>query len=386
MSCIAKFKPWNWYVGTGVYVDDLNAIVKKKCLSFLGIWSVLVFATFFLGYLITNFVKASITHLRDQLLEVEKGNLNVKFNINTKDEMGKISNTLNDVIGFLKGLIDKTKNISLKLISHSEKLKSVTSEFKTSIELQTEKASQIASAAEEMSTTVVDIAKNTQDILKESTETAGFASKGQKITENTAKEIKLVEEIIFHLERSMLDLENKSYKIEDVITFIKDVAEQTNLLALNATIEAARAGEHGKSFSVVAAEIRKLAERTNKSTEEIGKVVKEIQQTVKGITSETKQATEKVESGVKLSEEASNLLAKISHRAQKLQEMISSIAGATEQMANTSDVIAQDITDIADSSKRLNEGITEIIKTTEELIKEGEELKKALAKFKNEKE
>ena len=158
------------------------------------------------------------------------------------------------------------------MASSAEELSAITNQFKLSVETQTEKATQIASAAEEMTVTIADIAKNTTNILEESTSTANVAKDGENMTLKTAAEIKSIENTMEKLQSIMAALEDRSKMIENVVTFIKDVAEQTNLLALNATIEAARAGEYGKSFAVVAAEIRKLAERTNKSTDEIAEV------------------------------------------------------------------------------------------------------------------
>lgn len=233
-----------------------------------------------------------------------------------------------------------------------------------------------------MSITVVDIAKNTNNILETSKVAADRARDGENITLKTASEIKIIEKEGEKLQNVMNILEERFKLIENVIIFIKDIAEQTNLLALNATIEAARAGEHGKSFAVVAGEIRKLAERTNKSTEEIGNIIKEAQNAV----NETKKAVEdinkRVELGVKLSEEAAQMLNEIANKVENLQEMIQNIASATEEMSAVSEHIAKDIGGIAQAIKEISESVMQNIQAAEDISKSGLELKEALEKFK----
>jgi len=360
---------------------EISAIVSKNILIILGFTVIsLIFGIAF-AIMISSSIKQPVERLKKIISRVKEGDFTVRVDINTNDEIGDIARSLASMLDSVKELIGEVKGVSGALASSAEELSSITRQFSTSIETQTEKATQIASAAEEMSVTVVDIAKNTSTILDESVKTASVAKEGEEMTQKTAGEIKAIEAATERLQGIMSQLEDKSKQIENVISFIKDVAEQTNLLALNATIEAARAGEHGKSFAVVAGEIRKLAERTNKSTEEIAKVIKEVQQVVTDVKKEVDEVNEKVGTGVKLSEEASNILNDIANRAENLQQMIQSIASATEEMSTVADQIAQDINKVAEASRELNQGIEQTVQTADEVAKLGTELKEAVDKF-----
>ena len=361
---------------------EINEIVKEIIMIILGFTILsIIFGIMFAG-LISSSIKKPVSRLQEILRRIREGDFTVRVDIEGRDEIGMIAQSLREMLGSMKNLIGEVKSVSGALASSAEELSSITKQFSSSVETQTEKATQIASAAEEMSVTVVDIAKNTSNILEESVTTSKVAKEGEEMTEKTAEEIKAIEAATERLQSIMGVLEERSRQIENVVTFIKDVAEQTNLLALNATIEAARAGEHGKSFAVVAGEIRKLAERTNKSTDEIAKVIKEIQQVVVDVKKEVEAVNSKVITGVELSEEASKILNEIANKAENLQQMIQSIASATEEMSTVADQIAQDINKVAEASRELNQGIEQTVQTAEEVAKLGTELKDAVEKFK----
>jgi len=331
---------------------------------------------------ITRSIRNPVEKLRKILAKVQEGDLAVNIDITSQDEIGVMVKDLADALASMRKLIEDVKQVSMSLAGSSEELSTITKQFNTSIETQVEKTTQIASATEEMSSTVVDIAKNTTEIFEESKKTANMARDGENYTLKTANEVKVIDQVAGRLREVMETLEERTKAIETVIEFIKDVAEQTNLLALNATIEAARAGEHGRSFAVVAGEIRKLAERTGKSTEEIANTIKEIEKAVEDVKHEVEDITAKVETGVKLSEEAAGLLNKIAEASEKLQEMIQSIASATEEMSVTAESIAKDVGSVANAAKDLKVGVEQVVSTTEEVAKMGTDLKEAVEKFK----
>ena len=270
--------------------------------------------------------------------------------------------TIFTIIGIVNigGILRTLKNVIHSLTESASKLKGVISGFENNVREQTAKTTQIVSSVDQMSTSVADITKNISDVLEASISTSEVAKEGESIINETANEIKAIDVATGKLQETIVALEEHSRMIENVITFIKDVAEQTNLLALNATIEAARAGEHGKSFAVVAGEIRKLAERTNKSTDEIASVIKKIQDVVYEVRKEVEDVNKKVESGVSLSNKASQILEEISQKSETLQQMIQSIAAEVEQIANTSSQIHQDISEVAEISNKFLTGLEEI--------------------------
>ncbi|WP_038057181.1 methyl-accepting chemotaxis protein [Thermodesulfobacterium hydrogeniphilum] len=360
--------------------------LKKQIIILLICGALFISISILVIYTVVLSIKRPVQKLENILERIKEGDLNAEIDIDSKDEIGLIAIAIKGTIEKLKHVISDVRNVSRDIVNFSGKLSGITNEFSNNLNMQAEKATQIASSAEEMSITIVDIAKNTNNILENSKNTAEVSKKGEEMTLKTAEEIKTIEQAAEKLQSIMGNLEERSKAIENVLTFIKDVAEQTNLLALNATIEAARAGEHGKSFAVVAGEIRKLAERTNKSTDEIGQMIKEIQVVVGDVKGAVDDINKKVASGVKLSEETSEILKEITKQSESLQERIQSIASATEEMSTVADQVSQDINSVAQASREMTQGVEEVIKTVENMSNLSIKLNKSIEFFKMDKD
>ncbi|WP_353686662.1 methyl-accepting chemotaxis protein [Thermodesulfovibrio sp. 3462-1] len=363
-------------------LEKINSIIMREILVIVIFTAASILIGIGFAIFISRSVKNPVTELKEVLEKVAKGDLSVNVKMESKDELGVISQSLNEAIASIKKLIAESKTISTSLASSSEELSATTEEISRNLKSQTERASQIASAAEEMSQTVVDIAKNASNIAEVSVETAKVAKDGRDMTLNTANEIKVIEGAIQKLSEVINVLGDRSRQIGEIVTVIKDIADQTNLLALNAAIEAARAGEQGRGFAVVADEVRKLAERTTKATDEIAEMIRGIQSEVDVAEGSMEDATKKVASGVELSQKAAQILGQILNKAQELQSMIQQIASATEEMSSVTDHITQDIGSIAEGSKEISLAVDQSAQTATALARLGAELNTAIGRFK----
>ncbi|NPA39217.1 MAG: methyl-accepting chemotaxis protein [Thermodesulfobacteria bacterium] len=281
----------------------------------------------------------------------------------------------------VRSVVLEIKNSAEVVAGSSKELKSSTNEIAEKIKISEARTSQIASATEEMSVGIADIARSSEEISRSSKATVDVAIEGKQVVEGTSKEIEAIAEVNNRLKEVIAEMYEKSRSIEGIVAFIKDVAEQTNLLALNATIEAARAGEHGKSFAVVAGEIRKLAERTNRSTDDISEIILEIQKAVNKVKEVVESVSERVESGVKLSSEANEVLDTIFKEAESLQEKINGIVSVIQQMSTTSQQISEDIREIAEATKEISKKAEESLGTVEKIANSGEVLGRVITKL-----
>jgi len=208
------------------------------------------------------------------------------------------------------------------------------------------RVAQIATAMEEMSMTVNEVARNTVDASDSASQVADNARKGQQVVSQAVQEMQKVAEIVRSSAGIVSSLGSKSEKISEFVGVINDIADQTNLLALNAAIEAARAGEQGRGFAVVADEVRALADRTVASTKQIRLMVDEIQKEAAMAVQSIDRGKNEAEVGEKLSHQAEDALIHIVHSIEEIEQMIAQIATASEEQAATSTTISQSLDEI----------------------------------------
>ncbi|RNC65245.1 MAG: methyl-accepting chemotaxis protein [Desulfuromonadales bacterium] len=209
-----------------------------------------------------------------------------------------------------------------------------------------ERVAQIATAMEEMSMTVTEVARNTSNASDSAVMVAQSAHEGQEIVNRSVSEMQKVAQIVRDSAAIVDSLGGKSEKIGEIINVINDIADQTNLLALNAAIEAARAGEQGRGFAVVADEVRNLAVKTMNSTKQINAMVGEIQQETRQAVASIENAKQEAEVSETLSLQVESSLATIVASVESIKNVITQIATASEEQAATATVIAGNLEEI----------------------------------------
>jgi methyl-accepting chemotaxis protein len=208
------------------------------------------------------------------------------------------------------------------------------------------RVTQIATAMEEMSMTVNEVARNTVNAADSAAQVSGNAREGQQVVSQAVVEMRKVAEIVRDSAIIVGSLGAKSAKIGEFVAVINDIADQTNLLALNAAIEAARAGEQGRGFAVVADEVRRLADRTVASTKEIRVMVSEIQKETVLAVETIERGKSEAEVSEKLSHQVDESLTNIVRSIEQIEHVISQIATASEEQAATSTTIASNLEEI----------------------------------------
>lgn len=310
---VGYFKPYDAYVTVTFYEEELFENLLRLKVLFIAFSALSVLLMLLLRVFIRRIVGALKKGV-EFAVEVSQGNLLASVDINQNDEIGDIANALRLMVSRIKDVIETVKVISGNTLNVSEELNASARKFSEASNQQASSAEEIGSSMEEMSSNISQNAENAQKANKIS----GDIASGLKIFETTSLE-------------SLASIKNISEKIH----IINDIAFQTNILALNAAVEAARAGEFGKGFSVVAAEVKKLAERSKVSADEIIMLATNSLNVTKKSSELTARLIPDIENSASLAHEVSSASIEQNAGVDQINDAIQQLSQSTQQNANS---------------------------------------------------
>ncbi|MEF3254765.1 MAG: CZB domain-containing protein [Deferribacterales bacterium] len=246
----------------------------------------------------------------------------------------------------------------------------------------TQLAIQTATASEEMSSTISEISRSVSEVTVKSNETKGLAEEGSLIVSESKSYSDEVKNSMMLLKNEINELIKTAGQIGTVVGVINDISEQTNLLALNAAIEAARAGEHGRGFAVVADEVRKLAEKTQKSTKEIEHMIREMQYKVKTVGQSVDKSTGSIDKQNEIAGQIQNNFAVIVNSIEELNHNILSISAALEEQTTTTGEIARGMVEVSKSVENTKNSIEIVVNENEKVLLESKNIVEQLTNYK----
>lgn len=232
-----------------------------------------------------------------------------------------------------------------------------------------------SSSMVEMSASIAEVETNAARSYDLALAVAEAAESGMKAVRETIEGMEQIRQSVAESNSVVSRLGDRSFAIGRILNVIEDIAEQTNLLALNAAILAAQAGEHGKGFSVVAAEIRELSERTASSTRDIGSLIKSVQEEVGNALKTMASGSTRVEQGVKLSHDAGQALTRILDSAGKASDMGKEIANATREQALGSETVTRSVDRLQEMVKQISAATTQQASGSDHIMKAVESMR-----------
>ncbi|MDH4560982.1 methyl-accepting chemotaxis protein [Pseudomonas sp. BN411] len=358
-----------------------DEVVSDATRSVVLVMLLAVLASIAIAWLLTQSIVGPIREAMRTAERVAGGDLTGELDSTGRDEPARLMQALQSMRQYLRDTIEQIGHSATQLASAAEELNAVTEEGNRSLNRQHDEIEMAATAVNQMSAAVEEVARNAASASEAATTSEGVALSGREQVEETVQAIRGMGEEVTRSTHMVADLAEQAQGIATVLDVIRSIAEQTNLLALNAAIEAARAGEQGRGFAVVADEVRALAHRTQESTREIEQMIAAIQAGSDAAVSAMNQSDTHARDMVKLAESAGQALQEIARQAGEINERTLVIATAAEQQAQVAREVDRNLVNIRDISVQTSAGANQTSAATHELSRLAVELNGMIARF-----
>lgn len=360
--------------------ESASDIISKLLIVQVIVVIVLLGVSILISFLFARYFIDPVKKLAIFLKNVAAGDLTKKMKVKTKDEIGVLFQSVNDMVESLREMtkkmihlvqeVEKDANVlneqAVVTANVTETVASAMAEVSAGTEKLTADMVNISLNVENNNEFVLSMTENIDKIVDHARDTKSVTSNGQTAMENMNSKINRIVGQSIESTEIMKELNRKLQAINEITTLIHEISDQTNLLSLNASIEAARAGEQGKGFAVVAQEVKKLAEQSSKSVEEISGLITEIQDDSKKALENINNGRQSAIEGADMTRDTEKSFHNIFTFIDFLAGDIEKIAQASEKLSSSSKSITASVDSVATVSEQTTAGVQEVASTTEE--------------------
>ncbi|GAV14703.1 methyl-accepting chemotaxis protein [Paenibacillus sp. NAIST15-1] len=348
------------------------------------------------GYVIANLIVKPLRQMQTLMKQAEQGDLTVRGSYDSKDEIGVLMKDFNKMIDGLSSIMSTVHERSVQLLHNSrlvsdnanetaqatEHIAASMEQVASGAQLQQTASEENAIALEEFARGIQSIVENTSSVAELANHSAIQAEQGNATIVDAMEQMKSINQSVQTTESAVEQLHDHSQQIENIIDVITNIAGQTNLLALNASIEAARAGESGRGFSVVAGEVRKLAEQSSESAKQIAELIVEMQNSTQETVNAMAYVRQDVASGMKVVAQAGQMFEHIMALVQQVTGQVQETSAATEQMSAGTEEITASVDEMAKIAADTSSTVQSVAAASEEQLASVETISASIGQLK----
>jgi methyl-accepting chemotaxis protein len=362
--------------------DDSARATASFAITVMILGGVVVVALVFLvGWTTRYSIVGPLTVFMEFATRVGEGDLTQQVKISSADELGQLALCLDKMVAGLRDVAGQTR-------AATQNLNSAVSEILASTQQQSAGTSEQAAAIQQTSTTMeevtqsgLQISQRAKEVSSSAEATSAASHTGLQAVENTARTMDAIREQAEAVAGNVVSLSERTQAIGEIISTVNDLAEQSHLLALNAAIEAAAAGEHGRSFSVIASEVKNLADQSREATVQVRSILGDIQKGINSSVMLSEEAVKRAESGKLQADIADRTIREMTGGIQEsVQAFQQIVAGAGQQQIGFAQV-TQAIRDIGQSSQQSAASTRQLEKAAVSLTSLGQQLQKAVERY-----
>ncbi len=383
LQFVMMFEPWDWFIGTGIYMDDVAIAFRARLWKELAVGILVLVLLGGIGFVVARNVLRQIggepAEAIASMAQAASGDLRIQVHGALP---GSMLDSLDTMVAAIRRMITEIGEGASRLAENASLIGSASRDVAAAADQQSDATSTMAAAIEEMTVSINHISDHATETESSSESSAKLADQGVRRVQTASQDIRQIASTVTNASDRVRRLAEQARQISSIAAVIKEIAGQTNLLALNAAIEAARAGEQGRGFAVVADEVRKLAERTSVATVEIETMVQGVQAETEAVVEVMDAALPQVEDGVQASDGAADTLREIKEGAESALERIREVANATREQSIASTSIAQKVEEIAHMVERTSTATRSTAQSSEELERIAAELHGLVGRFK----
>ncbi|HEX2959928.1 MAG TPA: methyl-accepting chemotaxis protein [Chitinispirillaceae bacterium] len=398
LSYCAEFKPWNWILCTGIYINDIETTVQQiqGTLSIISLVIILISAgiAIFFSISLVRPLNRTTAILKD--IAQGNGDLTKRLIIENEDETGELSSWFNKFVDKIHDIIKDVHENANTLSSASEELVAASTQIASNAEEMTSQTTTVASATEQSTNSINGISSATEEMSSQVNAIAisveEMNNSIREVTINCQQESQIADEAFNHVNSTLVainELGAAANSIGEIVGVINVIADQTNLLALNATIEAATAGNAGKGFAVVAGEVKALAKQTANATKDITAQISAMQDKTKNTVTAIQKITDIVNNIHGISQ---MILSSVTEQSATINEICKNLtttssyskevaSNVTESATGLQEITAA-IGNVSKAAGNTSEGVVQINSSASELSRLAAQLSSMVQQFK----